>query len=633
MRDRTGTTTLPLKLVLIALIVAAGMLLATPLTAAPRQAPPCENDPPAEACVDIRLSPETLIGDIFVDEQQVAGGVNTARINVPPNTTARVEARNVRDGSQDFGDLYIYNEPGANLWTPAGQIYRYTLYPGKVFIKGELNFTCDIRNASEGENVACRVNIDGQGKPDVKPGEAATYRLEAGQHNVLVRVVGQHADLWDPDQREDTVNVWAGGTSYLRSRFDKKGLLTVNLNQEGVRGDYYINGEVVAQGAPGFQQWVEPYTSLRVEAKNLRGPDNSEWRDTSASAYLGPGQEQTLTLRTSSITPVHQTQTQTQPQQQQTQPATTSSVPAGAASGGGFELGGQVRGGEFYGNMHSAGMTWVKFQVRGLDNVGGIQAAVNEGHANGFKVLVSVLGDHHIDFNAWANYLGAAAAAGPDAIEVWNEPNFSREWPAEHMGGDQYVHLLLAPSYHAIKSANPNVMVVSGAPTPTGVFQGCSFQEWIPMTGCDDNHWINQVAAAGGAGVMDCVGVHYNAGATSPYANSGHPAGSHYSWYMGGMLGVYRRVGRPLCFTEFGYAVGPGLPSTFAWANDNTVDEQAQWLADAAVLARRSGVRLMIVWNVGGYGGGGGDPQGAYSIVRGGSCPACETLGRVMGVR
>ena len=34
-----------------------------------------------------------------------------------------------------------------------------------------------------------------------------------------------------------------------------------------------------------------------------------------------------------------------------------------------------------------------------------------------------------------------------------------------------------------------------------------------------------------------------------------------------------------------------------------------------------------------GFGGGGGDPQGAYSIVRGGGCPACETLGRAMGVQ
>jgi hypothetical protein len=176
-------------------------------------------------------------------------------------------------------------------------------------------------------------------------------------------------------------------------------------------------------------------------------------------------------------------------------------------------------------------------------------------------------------------------------------------------------------------------MVISGAPTPTGAFQGCSYQDWLNMTGCDDAVWIADLAAAGGANFMDCVGVHFNAGATSPSASSGHPAGTHYSWYYGGMVNAYSVVGRPLCFTEFGYAVGPGLPEAFAWANDNTVEEQAAWLAEAAALSAQRNVRLMIIWNVGGFGGAGGDPQGAYAIVRGGSCPACASLGSVMGVQ
>jgi hypothetical protein len=307
---------------------------------------------------------------------------------------------------------------------------------------------------------------------------------------------------------------------------------------------------------------------------------------------------------------------------------------AGSAAGGSFELGGMVRGGEYYGYMHQAGMTWVKFQLRGLGNTGEAVGYIEQAHANGFKVLLSVLGGHDIDFNAWAQYFGQLGALGPDAIEVWNEPNFSREWPEQHMGGDRYVELMLAPSYNAIKAANPNVMVISGAPTPTGAFQGCSFQEWIPMTGCDDNVWLNQVAAAGGSSYMDCVGTHFNAGATAPSATSGHPAGGHYSWYYPTMVSTYSVIGRPLCFTELGYVIGPGLPEYFAWANDNTVEEQAAWLAEAAAMSSQRNVRLMIVWNVGGFTSGGGDPQTGYAIVRGdGSCPACSTLGSVMGVQ
>jgi hypothetical protein len=467
-----------------------------------------------------------------------------------------------------------------------------------------------------------------------------TYRLEPGSHTVLVRVVGEHKHLWNPAESERTVSIVAGGTSYLRSRFDKKGLLTIAIGREGVRGDLYIDGELVANQSPTFQLWVEPYTSLRIDGKNFSDPaanGNYRWRDASVYAYLSPGQERTAMLwpykeiirQEVASQPVTQTADQP-PAQTSSAPAPAPSVRAGAASGGGFELGGMVRGNGYYEYMHEAGMTWVKFQVRGLG--ADPSAEIAEARANGFKVLLSVLGGHDIDFAAWTHHFGQLASMGPDAIEVWNEPNFGREWPEHYLGGDNYVNLMLAPAYNAIKAANPNVMVISGAPTPTGAFQGCSFQEWIPMAGCDDNVWLSQVAAAGGSSYMDCVGVHFNAGATSPYASGGHPAGSHYSWYYGSMVGVYSRVGRPLCFTELGYAIGPGLPATFAWADGNTVDEQAQWLAEAATLSARRNVRLMIVWNVGGFSSGNGDPQGAYSIVRpNADCPACRTLGRVMG--
>lgn len=344
----------------------------------------------------------------------------------------------------------------------------------------------------------------------------------------------------------------------------------------------------------------------------------------------------TVTVGEVASAPQPQTQQSTETETETTEPVETTDqtpvVAAGAASGGGFELGGQVRGGEFYGFMHQSGMTWVKYQFRGFGDTGGAAALINEGHANGMKVLLSVIGGHDADLNAWAQFMGQMAALGPDAIEVWNEPNFSREWPGSQPTGDNYVNSLLAPAYNAIKAANPNVMVISGAPTPTGAFPSCP-SDIGSYIGCNDNTWISQVASAGGANFMDCVGVHFNAGATSPSATSGHPAGGHYSWYFGPMVNVYSVVGRPLCFTEFGYAVGPNLPQTFAWANDNTVEEQAAWLAEAAALASGRGVRLMIVWNVGGFGGGGGDPQGAYSIVRGGGCPACQSLGSVMGVQ
>jgi hypothetical protein len=74
-----------------------------------------------------------------------------------------------------------------------------------------------------------------------------------------------------------------------------------------------------------------------------------------------------------------------------------------------------------------------------------------------------------------------------------------------------------------------------------------------------------------------------------------------------------------------------GAPGGFPWANSVSVSNQAQWLAETAVLASQSGqVRLMIVWNVD-FTGGGSDPKGMYAMIRpDGTCPACDALHNVV---
>lgn len=191
---------------------------------------------------------------------------------------------------------------------------------------------------------------------------------------------------------------------------------------------------------------------------------------------------------------------------------------------------------------------------------------------------------------------------------------------------------MLAPAYNAVKAANGNVMVISGALAPTGFDNGTN--AWA------DDRYIRGMAAAGGANYMDCVGVHHNAGATSPNATTGHPAGSHYSWYFRPTMDLYYNAfggSRPVCFTELGYLSGEGfnkLPANFSWACGTSVSEHAQWLGEAVQLARSSGkARLVIIYNVDftQYDEN-GDPQAGYAIVRpGGSCPACSQLRAAMG--
>jgi hypothetical protein len=256
---------------------------------------------------------------------------------------------------------------------------------------------------------------------------------------------------------------------------------------------------------------------------------------------------------------------------------------------------------------------------------------------NGFNILLGVVGytsemsNYDAYIASFAQYLADAARLGAGAIEVWNEPNIDREWPAASINGATYTRMLAA-AYNAIKSASPNTLVISGAPAPTGFFgtAGCG------AGGCNDDVFMQQMAQAGAGSYMDCVGLHYNEGIVAPNVTSGDPRGEYPTYYFSSMLarGYNLFGGKPVCFTELGYLTPEGygpLPSAFGWAANTTVAQQAAWLGDAVSRAAQSGrVRLLIVWNVD-FTVYTSDPQAGYAIIRpGGNCPACAILASVM---
>lgn len=315
----------------------------------------------------------------------------------------------------------------------------------------------------------------------------------------------------------------------------------------------------------------------------------------------------------------------------------------GSAAVGGFELGGHVL--ELSANttslMNRAGMKWAKKQLRyNLGDDPGVAAGlINSAKSNGFKIILGIvgqpsqMGDFASYINSYAGFVAGVAGLGADAIEVWNEPNIDREWPVGSINGGSYTQLLAA-AYNAIKAKNPNTIVVSGAPAPTGFFgtAGCG------TGGCNDDTFMSQMAQAGAASYLDCVGLHYNEGIVAPSINSGDPRGEYPSYYFSSMLarGYNPFGGKPVCFTELGYLSGQGfstaIPASFAWAGNTTVAQHAAWLAEAAAAAAQSGkVRLMIVWNVDFPFYTATDPMGGYAMFRpDGTCPACDTLGAVM---
>ncbi|MCC6800704.1 MAG: hypothetical protein IT325_11340, partial [Anaerolineae bacterium] len=284
--------------------------------------------------------------------------------------------------------------------------------------------------------------------------------------------------------------------------------------------------------------------------------------------------------------------------------------------------------------MHQAGMTWAKRQIRFTRGAPGAVAAgaIDQAHASGFKILLGIVGDKNDVlqpgyFEDYARFVGEVAALGPDAIEVWNEQNIDREWPNGSIDPGLYTQLL-AQAYNAIKSVNPNVAVISGAPAPTGAegYFGTA-AVW------NDDRYVRGMAAAGAARYMDCIGAHYNEGIVSPGRTSGDPRDSYYTRYFWGMVNTYSSAfgaARPVCFTELGYLSPEGygpLSGSFAWGADTSVAEQAQWVAEAVRLSRNSGrVRLVIIWNMD-FANYGDDPMAGYALVRpGGGCPACDAL-------
>jgi hypothetical protein len=311
----------------------------------------------------------------------------------------------------------------------------------------------------------------------------------------------------------------------------------------------------------------------------------------------------------------------------------------------GFALGGHVSGTDNLAVLNEAGMTWVKVQLRyspGADPQSTVRD-YQEYKSKNLLLLVSVVG-HAEDvlsggtayFQQFSEFLAQVADVA-DAIEVWNEPNIKDEWPEGYIDPRQYTEMLRY-AYSAIKARSPTTIVISAAPAPTGVH--------VPTQVWDDRRFIEGMASANAAQYMDCVGVHFNAGATPPGETSGHPADDgqgHHSWYFMPMVELYWNTFNPpgasrtvdLCFTEVGFVTDEGMPETlaqagasgFLWAANIRLYDQGVWLSDALQRACHSGkVKLFIVWNVD-FEAYGRDPQAGYAILRpNGRCPSCAHL-------
>ena len=245
------------------------------------------------------------------------------------------------------------------------------------------------------------------------------------------------------------------------------------------------------------------------------------------------------------------------------------------------------------------------------------------------------------DYAEAARFFGKVAARYQgcvQAIEVWNEMNLDREWtvPSREIQAADYVKFLQTV-IPAIRAVDPGILVVMGALSPTG---STNPGKWM-----DDFEYLDQFVAAGGADLVDCIGVHlngynlppdkeWNEGYNDPTAKFRGPFDNpNHSWsFKSTLFGYYQRTKKPQCVTEFGWAsmenlktksgeAVEGAPPGFDFALDNTEQEQADWLKQAFQIMRDSGfTRFGIIFNLDYIQKVGGEPNqenvAPYSITR-----------------
>jgi polysaccharide biosynthesis protein PslG len=350
-----------------------------------------------------------------------------------------------------------------------------------------------------------------------------------------------------------------------------------------------------------------------------------------------------------------------EPKMEPTQAVSTAcKYPAAPASGFGYGIQSHVFGGGdlsyFLSGVKELGLQWLKIQVRWnyLEQKQGeidwtiMDTAMKVSCENGLHVMLSVVagppwthaspmsGDNQAppdDPQLYADFLTKILDRYPGqvgAIEVWNEENLEREWnTTEGINPDAYLKLLQI-AYTTIKSKDPNVTVISGALSPTGI--NCN-GSWPDCQGgrpivVDDATYLTKLVQIGGLQYADCIGAHSNGTNLPPDSDGANPPGDgsnysfkgpwqspHYSWALRSQVETYAKIlnnQKLICVTEFGYAspMGGKYPPNFAFAADVSEAQQADYLVKAFNWMRDSKkVKLAFLFNLD-YGQlGSGDPS------------------------
>ncbi|MEW6230907.1 MAG: glycosyl hydrolase family 18 protein [Chloroflexota bacterium] len=580
-------------------------------------------------------------------------------------------------------DLHAYDKALEVLSFAVTQVDRYKVHP--VFSAyGWERAGNDRPNKvafSDAVQVASKIEVKGDpNKTSVDPGKAVTLRLP----NLLPETGGSPIK-WDDAQRCYHFSYTKGGVAYsvalesAESVGQKLGLAR-QLNLRGLAFDGLLDPQSdqrIPATLAAFQRdnalpkagdlsvsWQAPGGKLDAS----QSPVDKAWVNWTApqeggsftiSAVLVDSANQplvrpggTLALAVAQPTPTPRPSPTPVPSPTPEPGATPVAQPTSAppppppVTGGGFGYGIQVHWydeAQVIRAVKEMGFGWVKLQVRWADHegskgnidLGGLDGAVNRLSGSGLKILFSVvlpprwavgaygLPANYEDYGNFVRTLASRYKGKVQAYEIWNEENLQR-------GEDQIVPApvyvrFLSVAYRAIKSADPEAVVVSGAPTPTGAP--------LPYA-IDDVEYLKQLYAAGLKDYCDAIGAHpsgYNMPPDADWRTWSDPTArfrgpsdnKHHSWSFRGTMEGYRNVmlaygdgAKKIWPTEFGWAVSANPVAGYEYAADNTLEEQATFFVKAYQMMRSWGwVGVAFLWNLNWEVTEPGSEQAQFSIV------------------
>jgi hypothetical protein len=283
------------------------------------------------------------------------------------------------------------------------------------------------------------------------------------------------------------------------------------------------------------------------------------------------------------------------------------------------------------GKVAAAGFTWQKtlFSWKYIEPVKGqpqwseSERVVKASNAQGIKVIARVdmppdwaradgaANGPPDDYQDYANFIYALVdhfkpGAGNgviDAIEVWNEPNLSREWGDAPIGPESAADYmrLLAAAFDAAKAASPHVVVISAGLSPTGT---------LSSEAADDTVYLQWMYDAGAQYYFDVLGAH-GAGYKAPPSISPEELAADPRWGGDASFG-FRRVemlrdvmvgngdeAKQVWLLEFGWT-SDSVHDAYAW-HRVTEEQKATYIVDAYRWAAENWspwIGVMTLWNV-----------------------------------